>query len=247
MKAVEFGAGRRETVLLLHGGGLSWWNYREAAQLLEPYFHVILPVLDGHAGSGRAFVSMENSASELLSWIDEQFGGQILLAGGLSLGGQILLEMLARRRDFCRFALVESASVLPSRIAAAMIDPAVRLSYRLMRSRSFARLQFRYLRLKEDLFEEYYRDTCGISQSDLAAFLKASTLYSMRESISRTIAKVHVFAGGKETGRILRSAEMIGNAVPSCTVQILPGLRHGEFSVCRAEEYARAIREITGV
>ena len=93
MKAVEFGAGRRETVLLLHGGGLSWWNYREAAQLLEPYFHVILPVLDGHAGSGRAFVSMENSASELLSWIDEQFGGQILLAGGLSLGGQILLEM----------------------------------------------------------------------------------------------------------------------------------------------------------
>ena len=34
MQLVEYGADRRDTILLLHGGGLSWWNYREAAELL---------------------------------------------------------------------------------------------------------------------------------------------------------------------------------------------------------------------
>ena len=31
----EYGAGRRDTILLLHGGGLSWWNYRKAVRGIE--------------------------------------------------------------------------------------------------------------------------------------------------------------------------------------------------------------------
>ena len=30
----EFGQQNTDVVLLLHGGGLSWWNYREIATLL---------------------------------------------------------------------------------------------------------------------------------------------------------------------------------------------------------------------
>ena len=51
MRYVEYGNQNTETVILLHGGGLSWWNYRDAAQLLSDRFHVVLPILDGHAGS----------------------------------------------------------------------------------------------------------------------------------------------------------------------------------------------------
>ena len=31
---MEFGKQNKDTILLLHGGGLSWWNYREVAQKL---------------------------------------------------------------------------------------------------------------------------------------------------------------------------------------------------------------------
>ena len=63
----EFGADRQETILLLHGGGLSWWNYREEAELLQQEFHVVLPILDGHAGSDRPFTTIEENAAELIS------------------------------------------------------------------------------------------------------------------------------------------------------------------------------------
>jgi pimeloyl-ACP methyl ester carboxylesterase len=55
MQFREYGADRGAVVMLLHGGGLSWWNYREAASLLAHDYHVILPILDGHAGCDRPF------------------------------------------------------------------------------------------------------------------------------------------------------------------------------------------------
>ena len=113
----EYGTNQKEAILLLHGGGLSWWNYREAAELLQEKYHVILPILDGHAGSDRPFTSIEENASEIISFIDERLNGSALLIGGLSLGGQILLEMLSQRGDICAYALVESAAVIPSRLS----------------------------------------------------------------------------------------------------------------------------------
>ena len=67
MKTVEFGAEHKDTMILLHGGGLSWWNYREAAALLAERYHVVLPVLDGHAASDAPFTTIEENAARVIS------------------------------------------------------------------------------------------------------------------------------------------------------------------------------------
>ena len=36
-------------------------------------------------------------------------------------------------------------------------------------------MQFQYLRIRDELFEEYYRDTAKINKSNVIAFLKANT------------------------------------------------------------------------
>ncbi len=241
----EFGSNQQETILLLHGGGLNWWNYREEAAMLAAGYHVILPILDGHAGSDRPFTSIESNAAEIIAFIDGHLNGSVLLIGGLSLGGQVLLDMLAQRSNICRYALVESAAVLPSRLTRALIGPAVGSSFGLIRNRRFSRLQFRSLHIKTDLFEDYYRDTCGIGKSDMIAFLKANTGYALKQAVENTSARVHVFAGEKETREILRSAEAIRKAIPESRLRILPGFRHGEFSLNHAEAYIGAVlREI---
>ena len=244
MNVMEFGDNKAERVLLLHGGGLSWWNYREEARLLQDDFHVILPVLDGHAGSDRAFTSIEDNAAEIIRFIDEQFGGSVLLIGGLSLGGQILLEMLAQRKNICRCAMVESAAVIPSGLTSALIGPAFGSSYGLIRNRSFSKMQFRSLHMRQELFEDYFRDTCRIEKADMIAFLKASTAYSLKDAISQTQARVHVFAGEKENGTVLRSADAVCRAVPGSEKTLLPGLFHGEFSINHPQDYVRTLRQI---
>ena len=244
MQYREYGKQNRKTVVLLHGGGLSWWNFREEAELLQDTYHVILPVLDGHTGSGRHFTTIEDNAAELIALISDRLNGSVDLLGGVSLGAQILLEMLAQKRDICAHAFAESAMVLPSRITARMIGPAVGCSYPLIRQKWFARLQFRSLHIQEALFEDYYRDTCSIEKPDMIAFLRANASYPLKAALRDCAADVHVFYGEKEIRGIRKSAELIHERIPGSTLHVLPGMQHGDFSVNHAAKYAQCVRDV---
>ena len=239
-----FGPEGAPAVMLLHGGGLSWWNYRDEAALLSGEYRVILPVLDGHAGSGRPFTTIEDCAAGLLALVDEELGGSLALLGGLSLGAQVALDMLAQRPSLCPCALIESAMLLPSTFVRAAAAPAVSTSYALIRSRRFAQLQFRSLHIRGELFEDYYRDSCAIAKEDMIAFLRANAAYEIKPALVRTAARLHVFAGEKESAGVLRSAELLSREIPGSDLTILPGLYHGEFSLNRPQDYARTVRAL---
>ena len=246
MTVFEFGKQNKDTVLLLHGGGLSWWNYREAAKLLEADYHVILPVLDGHAGSDAPFTTIEANAARLISYIDTHFGGHVTYLGGLSLGGQVALEMLAQRPDICRYALIESALVKPSMLTHALIGPTFGMSYGLIKQRWFARMQADYLGIPKDLFEDYYRDTCAITKADMIAFLKANCTYAVKPGLEKTTATVKIVAGSREQKSILDSAKLLRRTIPGSRIEILPGLRHGDLSINHPESYVRMLTEWIG-
>ena len=160
------------------------------------------------------------------------------------MGGQILLEMLSQRKDICSHALVESAAVLPSKLTNVLIAPAFGISYGLIKNKSFAELQFRSLHIRPELFEDYYRDTRRIKKQDMIAFMKASASYELKNTFNGALASTHIYIGEKETGRIQRSAAIICRRYSSCTLHCIPGLRHGEFSMNHAVQYADAIRHI---
>ena len=243
MTVIEFGKQNKDTVFLLHGGGLSWWNYRKVAKLLEQDYHVILPVLDGHADSDAAFTTIEDNAARLISYIDTHFGGQIAVLGGLSLGGQVALEILRQRPDICRYALIESALVKPSQLTAALIGPTFGISYGLIKQRWFAKMQAAYLGIPKALFEDYYRDTCAITKADMIAFLKANCAYEIKTGLAETTAKVKIVAGSREQKSILDSAKLIHSTILDSHLDILPGLRHGDLSINHPERYVQILKE----
>jgi len=241
---IEYGKENSNVILLLHGGGLSWWNYREVAEMLQGDYRVILPILDGHAESDNEFTTIEENAREIIEFIDAQLGGSVLLMGGLSLGAQILLEILARREDICRYAIVESALVVPSKFTYSLIKPAFGSCYGLIRYKWFSKLQFKSLRIKQELFADYYRDTCAISKESMIAFLQANSLYSLKESIGDCGAKVHIFVGEKENAVMRKSARIIHEKIQGSSLRILPGMYHGELSMKHAADYVDMVVEM---
>jgi len=242
MNVREFGEEGKPVIILLHGGGLSWWNYREEAAILQQDFHVVIPLLDGHAGSDRHFTSIEESAAALCRYIGARFNSSVLAIGGLSLGGQILVEMLSQAPGICRYALIESALVIPMPVTGRMIGPAVRMSYGLIRQRWFARLQFAQLRMKPELFEEYYEDSCRISREDLTAILRSSSSYAVKGSLKETAAKAIIAVGGREQRKMLKSAALLHQSIPGSTMLVLPGYEHGALSLSHAARYAELLR-----
>lgn len=244
MKYVEYGIENRDTIILLHGGGLSWWNYREVAELLQEDYHVILPILNGHAGSDKDFVSIEENADDIIAFIDEKFGGSVLAIGGLSLGAQIVAEILSKRKNICRYAVIESALVIPMKVTHAFVKPMMDMSYGLIKKKWFAKMQFKALKLKDELFDDYYKDTCQITKDNMIAFLKANSNYELKADLAETKAKVCILVGQKESKKMRNSAQILHDAIPrSSRVVILKGLNHGEYSLNCTEEYVEMIMD----
>ena len=246
MRYVEYGNQNPETVILLHGGGLSWWNYRDAAHLLSDSLHVVLPILDGHTDSDAPFTSIEDNAARIIAHIDEQCGGKVLAVGGLSLGGQIAVEILTQRPDICRFALLESTLVKPSKLTHALIKPTFGMSYGLIKQKWFAKLQAAYLGIPQKLFDDYYQDTCKISKEDMIAFLESNSAYSIKPALRDTQTKVHIVFGSKEQSSIRTSGKLLNRMIPDSTLEVFPGYHHGDLSLNHPEQYAQRLLKLIG-
>ena len=58
MKFHEFGDRNLPPIILIHGGGSSWWNYLRQARILSEDYRVILPTLNGHGEEYQFLVSL---------------------------------------------------------------------------------------------------------------------------------------------------------------------------------------------
>ncbi len=239
MFVTEFGIKNEEVIVLLHGGGLSWWNYTDEIELLKNRFHIIIPALDGHSGSDADFTSIEDNAARIIRYIDEKFEGQVCLIGGLSLGGQILLEILSQRKDICRFAVIESALALPMPITHSLIRPGMRLSYGLIQKKWFSRLQMRSLKIRSDLFDNYYRDTGAITCENYIMFMQSNSAYRAKPGLSLCRAKALIVVGGRERPVMKKSAKLIHALIPDSELIMVRDYHHGDLSMNHADEYVK--------
>lgn len=246
MKTIEFAKEKPLTVILLHGGGLSWWSNQEIAERLAQRYHVVIPFLDGHAGSDRDFTTMEDAAEALWEYIHQQLGSKVFAISGLSLGGQILVELLSNHPMVCQYAIIESALVIPMTFTNRLVGPMIQMSYGLIQKRWFAQLQFQQLHLKKELFDPYYTDTCKIRKENMIAFLKCNSSYQLKDSFQNSAAKAAIVVGGKEGRKLRRSAALLHKALPSSRLVVFPKYRHGDFSINHAENYVELFDLLIG-
>ena len=113
---------------------------------------MVLPILDGHAGCDKPFTTIENNALDIIGFVNSKLGGSVLMMGGLSLGGQILLEILSQRKDICKYAIVESVLVIPSKFTYSMIKPAFGSCYGLIKYKWFSKLQDSFIQVLPNMY-----------------------------------------------------------------------------------------------
>ena len=239
----EYGKSNKDIIMLLHGGGLSWWNYEEVSEILKSNYHVILPILDGHSGSDRDFTSIESNANEIIEYIDNNYNGNVKLIGGLSLGAQILLDILSKRDNICEYAIIESALVFPMKMTNRLIESSINMSYGLINKKWFSKLQFKSLKIKEELFDKYYIDSSNITKDNMISFLKANSNYHLK-NIKTNKSKSIVIVGSKERPIMIKSAKRIHDELINSELEILSGYYHGDLSINHPNEYAEKVKKL---
>lgn len=176
-------------------------------------------------------------------WISVEWPGfmRFFLTKNRVILGHSFLEMLSQRGDICKYAIVESALVIPSKLTHSLIKPAFGSCYGLIRYKWFSRLQFKFLHIKPTLFDEYYRDTCAITKENMIAFLQANALYGLKEKVANSNAIVSIYVGSKENRVMHISAKKIHEKLSRSSLYVIPKLYHGEFSINNASIYVKTI------
>ena len=191
-------------------------------------YQVLVPDLPGHGQSRTIpFISMQDTAKQVLEMIRAKAGSHGIILVGLSLGAQLVVELLSQAPDLAEAAVINSALVEPMKGTLAMVKPAVAMSLPLAKNRSFAKLQAKQLYIGPELFEQYFEDSKQISGENLTKVLEANMSYTLPEGFGQCNARVLSIVGEKEKGAMLKSNAEIVAASANGTGVIVPGIGHG--------------------
>ena len=247
MKIKEFGESDNEKILILHGGGLSWWSLEPIIRILSKDFHVITPVIDGHGEDGETtFISISNVSEKIISYIDENCNSSVKAICGLSIGAQIVVDILSKRYDIARFSIIESALVEPIKFLKLLFLPMITISYPLIKYKWYSKLQSKVLFVPNENLNKYYEDSCKISKESLINMTLSNGSFKLDPNISNTKTKVLILVGEKEIKIMKQSAIDLHKKIKGSELVIVPKSGHGEISLLRPSEYCNYFFKLLG-
>lgn len=239
----HFGNKDLPTIILLHGGGLSYWSLQKVIDNLTDSYYIIAPIIDGHGDDGNnTFINIEDSANKLIQFIDNEYNGHVFAIGGLSIGAQIVVETLSKRNDITKYAFIESALVYPIKGTTTLMVPLGKLTYSLIKRRWFAKLQAKSL-FVSDMFDKYYEDSCKISKQSLINITLSNGTYQLSDNIKNTTSKVLILVGSKELKIMLKSANTLNECIPNSELFVAKNMGHGELSLANYKQYVELIKK----
>lgn len=240
----EFGNKNNPVIIFLHGGGLSWWSFKPQIEALQKDYFVITPIIDGHGDDWEnTFVSIRKSAERVIEYIEANCNGKVFAICGLSIGAQIVVEIMTQKSDITENAIIESALVIPMKMATKLTVPLYNLSYGLIKKRWYAKLQAKTLNVPEEWFESYFLDSSRMTKESLINITNSNGDYSISPTLQNTKAKTLILVGEKELSIMRKSAQLLHETIKNSSLKVIEKSGHGEISLIHSGQYIALLKD----
>lgn len=224
-------------IMLIHGAGYGWWNFVNYIDILSKSYYIILPTLDGHSEDfNTSYISTEHCAAQIIHYIEKTSCKKLHLLYGLSLGGQIVLELISLKSDIADKAVIDGSICYPQSTLAKISKFVVKYFYNLMFSKTACKIQMFILKFSK---KRTFTDIQKQMYIKFIPVLKKETLYSiyntymasyqLKPEIKNSKTDVIYMYGSKEMKCVKLSAEKLKKFLPSLKIIENKGLNHGEL------------------
>lgn len=243
MKFNIYGEIGRPTLFLLPGLGVSHEIFFPLIERLKDRFYIVAAGVDGFIlGEHSRFTSVDDQARQANRYVQENLGGHLDVAYGLSLGGKILSRMLERNEIVIDHAIMDAAPLLP--LPKWSVNP--------LRYYQCANVWtcYHWTGFWRWVFHSHYFDVLldecrkvypyGGGRAVLDGYKDVYT--NKLESISGP--DIHFWYGTKEAFVAKPQAEHLLALCPEAHIQVFKGMNHGQFLVDHPDEVAQKILDI---
>ena len=240
MEFYTYGERNRPTLMLLPGLGVSHEIFLPLTELLKDRFFIVAAALDGFLiGKPSQFTSVDDQAAQAIRYVQDNLGGRLDAAYGLSLGGKILSRIMERNEIVIDHAIMDAAPLLP--LPKWSVDPL----------RYYQSLNvwtcYHWTGLWRWVFHSHYFDVLleecrkvWPSGKGKAVRDGYKDVYTHKlESISG--ADINFWYGTKEAFVARPQVEHLKALCPTAKIEIFKGMNHGQLLVDHPEEVAERI------
>ncbi|MCM3638099.1 alpha/beta hydrolase [Sporosarcina luteola] len=239
---MEHGNKEGPLLVFIHGGGVGGWMWDKQIAYFKDY-HCLVPTLQGHGDrSNETSFSIRENALEIIQLIEQKKGKKDVHIIGFSIGAQICLEIVSLAPTLINSAMINSAVVIPMKYMIPLLAPTIKMTFPLIKNKTFAKAQAKQLYMDGEHFEKYYEESLKMKSSTLINILKENMSYSLPAHFPKSTARVLVTAGEKEKGLVKKSVWEIVKGNEHFESLFVQDIGHG-FPVAKPELFNHILEE----
>ena len=223
----ETGLENEETILFLHGLGVSSWMWYDQVLSLQDHYHILNVDLPGNGESYQIeWRSFADTAAQLADLIRQRAHGGRTHLVGLSLGGYTTLHLLAQHPDLVKNVIVSGVTARPFSNAW-LFKLLVPLLSRAISWDLMINLNARLMQIPADVLPLYKRDSKRVLPASIKRVYDEVLAYSPPDILATLPHRLLVVAGDSEAKMILNSLGDLPALMPNATARIAPNAHHG--------------------
>lgn len=222
----EFGDSSSPLMVFIHGGGVGGWMWDKQIKHFTN-FHCLVPDLPEQGKNrNKDHFSIHFSAKKIIELIEEKGKDKTVIVIGFSLGAQVLITMLSMKPDLIQYAMINSALVKSIPFASTFIK-SIGLTYPLIKSRTFSKIQAKSMYIDKEYFDHYYHDSCQISKNTFIRILEENMSFTIPKNFENANSNILATVGENEKRIMKDSLTEILESNPNCTGVIISKIGHG--------------------
>jgi pimeloyl-ACP methyl ester carboxylesterase len=221
----ESGCVDSPSIVFLHGNGTSGDMWKAHVGALSEY-HCLAPDLPGYGMSNQQqWVSLEETADEVIEIIHSHTQSAKAHIVGLSLGGSVALVLLSRAPDLVDHAIIDGAGVLPLpglpfiKVGFHLLQPFLHTGF-------VIRTLAQAMKIPEADYHDFKNGMLAMSRPSFTrSFIQA---LSLRQSpkLEHVTPPVLFVAGEAEPQAVKQSNVTLANTMPNAQCRVAPNMSH---------------------
>jgi len=245
----EFGTEHQQIIVLVHPSVVMWDYFENVIPILEKKYHLIIPALPGYdPDQTDDFTSVEEIAAELEAWHIVHGYCDISCLYGCSMGGSIVIRMLADHKLKIKNAVIDGGITpyqLPFPITRCIAVRDFLMIY-------MGKLGGIGLLTKAFAADDYSEDVLRYIAKVLR-FMSAKTVwrtfescnnYSMPSTVDASDTNMEYWFAEREIKERKWDIAYIGKQFPHCRFRKFRDLGHGGLAVVKPELFSKAMDSI---
>ncbi|MDR1795609.1 MAG: alpha/beta hydrolase [Erysipelotrichaceae bacterium] len=238
----EYGQQNKKIVVILHGSCMAYDMYEESIEILKHSFHVIIPALPGYdLDTSEDFTSVEEVVLKLTDWLLSHSFNSIACLYGLSMGGSMVLRILAESRLKVETAVVDGG-ITPydyPRILTRLIALRDYLTVQLGRfNKRLLEFAFPVEKYSQQGLDYMFQVMQHMSSRTIWRSFDSCNNYSMPQPIPAVSAKCEYWYGEKEKKARKLDIAYVKKNFPNFVFREIPDMEHAEYGLMHPQSFA---------